>query len=479
MSSDDKIPLLKKNTSSESSESQSDSEVDKAEENLEHLKLQERLVKEDCSIESRSSDSSIQERNTESTDVPKTVPIEESRLPSADVKSDPAPKTVRAFDLQKEKTVEAQRVGENTETTESTAPFIQSPRKSESPDMSGAPLIPPRKRDITHKLLLSEGSPSNSSASDRQNTLSGIASIVSEVASYSGEEIPYDESANFQEGQPSNDAPGSERLLSEASDSNISDIPDEYQEPPPLTPTDSTSYREYGDQPTVALFQGEEDDMRVCTSLGIVSSKESELEYLHTTSELSEAHLFSREQDIDKMTRCEREPKGNEQELRELEEMQTAAIGLQTEEERIKLSDFGASSPSDRRCPSKYEAGKSSGEKLHCTELSEMKGSNVSPKLQTDKKAGSKEEEPTFKKEVLQRKAKKCKRPDAKLTNSPPSDEIQGSSTKKARPDLELKRTRRTRHDRNITEGSVGPDCLHESDSSPSDGSPDEEETSL
>ncbi|XP_055924468.1 uncharacterized protein LOC129956565 [Argiope bruennichi] len=580
MSSGDKIPLLNQ-SSSESSESHSESGVEKAEENLEHLQLQERLVKGNWYVESSSSDSSIQERNTESTDVPMTVPIEESRPPFADVKSDPAPKRVRALDLQRE-AAEAQRAGENTETTDSTPPFIQSPPTSESSEKLVPPPIPPRKHYAIQKLLHSQASSNNSAASDRQTTLYGVPSIVSEVASYSGEEIPYDESANYQEDQTSNDAPELGRQLSEASDSNISDIPDEYQAPPPPTPISS---REYG-EPTVAQLQREED-IKVGTSLGIVSSKQDELEDVHPKSELSEGRLFSKEKDVDKLTKCEQRPKGNEQELSELEDMPNVSIGLQTDEERIQFSEFGAGSPSDRRGPSKYEAGQSSGGKrdisrlnpetkldveekvgsktndpvqsgdeLHHRELSEMKGSNVSPKLKTDKKhwqkaggllgmqltavtskdsavaeeadpispceaqipepmetggnddspekmsttadesvaadtglpesnptlksrdrvnisetEGVSKEEQTSKKGVFQRKAKKYKLPDAK-TSSPPSDETRGSSPKKARPDLELKRTHRTRHDSSNKPGYVNLGYVHEKSSTS-----DEEET--
>ncbi|KAF8789357.1 hypothetical protein HNY73_007298 [Argiope bruennichi] len=613
MSTQDKDPRGKKDTPSESNESHSDSEVEKAEENLDHLKLQERSSKEEDSDESRSSFPSNQERTIVSEEGPQTVPIakswklKESHEPFSDVQSDPGPQASCGFDLQEEKNVESKGFSESTEsvTAESTPSYV-SPPPTESlldpppipPRREGLlqnmpPPIPPKRYDLIRKLWHQ-----SSSKSEGTPTLEGIASIVSEEATCSGG------SGNFQEGQPSNVVPYLVRDLvrdiSEASDSNISDIPDEYQETSseiPVTPhtsslsststTSSTSSIGSIEQHSVPLLRKVADEWGVGPSLGVVSAKqfgfaEGKQSGLagdeHPASEPLEALLFRRQQDLDESTLCAHLPKES-QEVRDLEEAENAAIALKKDEERIEFSDSGAGSPSERRETSKHEVVPSaegeriirktndplqSSHELTCRASSETKDSKVSPKPQTSRKSwqkpgllrsmqlppvksmdidlveevdpisprrapspelmetggndespkkmkitadetglselnpvlksgdqsniaeaegASKGEEPT-----LERKARKSKRPDTKLTSSPPSDELQDSSPKKpetyrppkkAKSDSESKKTRRTRHDSSNIPESVGPGYLHESQPSTSDGSSDEMETGL
>ncbi|GBN83531.1 hypothetical protein AVEN_114646-1, partial [Araneus ventricosus] len=281
MSSHHKDPHKKKDTPSESSESHSDSE---AEENLEKSKRGKRLTKDDRS-ESKPLESPNQVGTLTRKYDPFNEPIagpsglQEPRLES----SDPEFKVESLSDLQKEK--EAKDIDENIETktverdydtTSSTPPFCQSstgitPSSKLQEDLSASE--PSKLKDevdymkldinavVSHFMRKRPRSPSpkrSDYVSEGAHTLSDVSEIRSEIADSSAVGSAYhDAPKSLEKDQSPGSASAVERLSSETSDSNISELPEEFV--PSRTPSLSTPSGEGGNRAYLAEIQREAD----------------------------------------------------------------------------------------------------------------------------------------------------------------------------------------------------------------------------
>ncbi|GBN20048.1 hypothetical protein AVEN_44738-1 [Araneus ventricosus] len=248
MSSHNKGPLEKRDIPSESSESHSDSEVNKAEENLDKQMIEGRLTKDD-SGESKPLESPNQV-GTLTSNEPIAGPsgLQEPRLES----SDPEFKVESLSGPQKEKNVESKDFDENIEarmveedfdSTSSTSLFILSSKGETTSSMlqEKSPVAGPSrlrgevdysKLPIDSSIYMTESSESSSSrlfedTSDGGNTLSDVSDIRSEIADISTEGVYRDTPDSLEKDQSSRYACAGERQTSETSEKNISDLQDD------------------------------------------------------------------------------------------------------------------------------------------------------------------------------------------------------------------------------------------------------------
>ncbi|GBO23244.1 hypothetical protein AVEN_63086-1 [Araneus ventricosus] len=316
MSSHNKYPLEKQDTPSESSDSHSDSEVNKAEENLEQLKIKERQTK-DYSGKSKPLDSPNQEGALSSKNDLLNEPIagpsglQEPRQES----SDPESKAASLTDPQKEKDVEAKGININIEekmvegdynATDSAPPSIQSStgvtpssELQEKSPVAGPSRVRgevdysklPFTSVVSRFMRKSSGSSSSSSRRidyvyDGARTLSDVSEIRSEIADSSAEgSVYHDAPESFEEDQSSSYASAVETQSSGTSDTNISELQDD-SAPPPTPPNSSVSIStpsgEQGHRAYLERLQIEADARGepMSTSSGIGSTNQSELAHL-------------------------------------------------------------------------------------------------------------------------------------------------------------------------------------------------------
>lgn len=405
MSSQTKDPLEKQDTPSESSESHSESEVEKAEENLEHLQIEERVVKEETkgdTEEPKPLDSPNQEETLTSRsylfDDPSTGPSEllKPRLTS----SDPGPKDVGKLIDKKE--LQERAVSENTgiKMVEEDFYIAYGPQSSTESSSTNFPLpnikapsaIPSRllvqKSEIPSfhyeglpsALHHSPGSRRYDFATDSANTSSDVSEIRSEVAEISTEGSVYQEAADIfqKEDSPSVYEPAVERQSSEASDTNISDLQDESAPLPTPTPSTSVSIStntgEQGHQAYLAQLQREADErgVPISTSSGIGSTNQSELSHLKRWGAVGEIGFYrpNLEDIIDDQEISEHGARG--------EEPQPAAECMEDE----PILEGGGKQESDRLLQQERQSEESNKAEIEACRIKQVEEGQVSDVLE-------------------------------------------------------------------------------------------------
>ncbi|KAF8789367.1 hypothetical protein HNY73_007308 [Argiope bruennichi] len=270
MSSRDKDPLKKQDTSSESSETHSDSEIDQTEENLEHLEIQEHRTKEELKDESNPLVSPNKEETLTSKcdllseQIAGPSGLQKPSLGSSDSSSDPISKKITHSILEKDaegQDIDESKVkmaGADTDTTDSLPQSSLSSRavfpfkKTTSTVLSsrfqhekklGHDIQKPTRREIMKPFFGSSQTSCSSRrrtyAADSANTSSDVSEMPSEIADVSREgSVYYDALETFEREQTPSYRSALETHSSEASDTNISEILEENY---PLTSLDSSA----------------------------------------------------------------------------------------------------------------------------------------------------------------------------------------------------------------------------------------------
>ncbi|CAL1271814.1 unnamed protein product [Larinioides sclopetarius] len=348
MSSHNKDPLEKQDTPSESSESHSESDIDEAEENLEHLKIEERVAKGELKhldnpnqevastskCEPIAGLSGVQKHHVESSDANKGPEPEFASLidPEKDVETKASVENIgtklvegESRDSSEEEVEEKSVSGkagtrmedDTSDTTSSSPRFIQSstgvtPSSELEKNSSVSGSSRPKGKISYSKLPInvvvrrfmyktSRGSSSSRRfdyATDSANTSADVSEIRSEIADISAEGSVYHDAAeNLEKEQSPSYASAVERQSSETSESNISELQDDSI--PSATSesssvSSSTPSEEQGHQAYLAQLQREAEarGVPISTSSGIGSTNRSELIHLKAWNTAGEIGFY-------------------------------------------------------------------------------------------------------------------------------------------------------------------------------------------